>query len=165
MNNINATLSAANVQAIKDAFATVTANLPFLVTLSPDERKSLFKAGPDSVSFINNCLSAAQNHTAIFPNSFDTSAFEKDVDLFSQLTELQTLVDSLSSKIDDTRLAVGGESMQQATQVYEYVKTASKTTPGLKPVAEQLGERFQKARPQKDQSKTSPAGTNNPPSP
>ena len=159
MNNINATLTAANVQAIKDAFASVAANLPFLVTLSPDERKSLFKAGPDSVSFINNSLSAAQNHTDIFPNSFDTSAFQKDVDLFSILTELQTLADSLSSKIDDTRLAVGGESMQQATQVYEYVKTAAKTTPGLKPVAEQLGERFQKAKPQKDAAKTNTPGS------
>jgi len=159
MNKINATLTAANVQAIKDAFATVAANLPFLVTLSSDERKALFKAGPDSVSFINNCLSAAQNHKDIFPNSFDTDAFAKGVAAFLILTELQTLAESLSSKIDDTRLAVGGDSMQQSIQVYEYVKTASKTTPGLKPVAEQLGERFQKARPQKDTPKTKTSGS------
>nr|VFK43091.1 MAG: hypothetical protein BECKTC1821E_GA0114239_10235 [Candidatus Kentron sp. TC] len=39
--------------------------------------------------------------------------------------------------------------MQEATQVYNYVKTAAKTTPGLKPVADQLGERFKKAKGKK----------------
>ncbi len=39
--------------------------------------------------------------------------------------------------------------MNAATQVYNYVKAAAKTTPGLKPVADQLGERFQKDGPQK----------------
>jgi hypothetical protein len=35
--------------------------------------------------------------------------------------------------------------MQEAVQVYNYVKTAAKTTPGLKPLADQLGQRFQRA--------------------
>ena len=55
------------------------------------------------------------------------------------------MVAQLASQIDDTRLAVGGEAMQEATQTYNYVKAAAKTTPGLKPVADQLGERFPKA--------------------
>nr|VFK80704.1 MAG: hypothetical protein BECKSD772D_GA0070982_114312 [Candidatus Kentron sp. SD] len=50
---------------------------------------------------------------------------------------------------DDTRLAVGGEAMQEATQVYNYVKTAAKTTPGLKPIADQLGERWKVAKQKK----------------
>nr|VFJ43856.1 MAG: hypothetical protein BECKFW1821A_GA0114235_100549 [Candidatus Kentron sp. FW] len=55
---------------------------------------------------------------------------------------------SVASQIDDTRLAVGGQIMQEATQVYNYVKTAAKTTPGLKPIANQLGERW-KGQPSK----------------
>ena len=51
----------------------------------------------------------------------------------------------MASGIDDTRRAVGGEAMKEAAQVYNYVKTAAATTPGLKPVADQLGQRFQKA--------------------
>jgi hypothetical protein len=46
--------------------------------------------------------------------------------------------------------------MQQAIQVYNYVKTAAKTTPGLKPVADQLGERFQKASKPKAIPKPTP---------
>lgn len=47
---------------------------------------------------------------------------------------------------DDTLLAVGSEAMNAATEVYGYVKIVARETPGLKPVASQLGERFQKAK-------------------
>src|SRR5437016_1512669 len=142
--NIDATISAADGQAIKDAFAAIRAKLPFLVNLTVDERKSTFKAGPNSLSFVQNAVTTAEGYPKIFPESFDTQGFRRDVDLFGLLTELSTMAESLFSQIDDTRLAVGGEAMQQGSQVYKFVKTAADTTPGLKPIAEQLGERFQR---------------------
>jgi len=143
--NISATVADADVQAIKSAIATIQQKLPFLVNLTPDERKSIFKTGPNSLSFVQNALQAAQNNPDIFPKSFDVAEFSSDVDLFAVLTDLGTSVEQLASEIDDTRLAVGGEAMKEATQVYNYVKTAATTTPGLKPIADQLGQRFQKA--------------------
>ncbi|WP_089727491.1 hypothetical protein [Candidatus Thiosymbion oneisti] len=147
--NIDASLSPAEVKAIKDAFETVLKKLPFLVNLTPDERRIIFKTGADSVSFVQNALSAAQTYPDILPAGFSTKGFKQDVDLFTILTELGTLAESVASEIDDTRLAVGGEAMREATQIYDYVKAATKTTPGLKPVAEQLGERFKKAHGKK----------------
>jgi hypothetical protein len=144
--NISTAISPADVQAVKTSFAAILEKLPFLVNLTTNERKVLVKAGPDSMSFIQNASTAAQNNATIFPASFNRADFQKDVDLLVALTELCTLANSLASRLDDTRLAVGSEAMQQATQVYKYVQTAAKTTPGLKPVAEQLGERFQKSR-------------------
>jgi len=143
--DIDASVSAADLQAIKDAFAAVLTKLPFLVNLTADERKAIFKTGPDRLSFVKNAATAAQGNPDIFPASFGVAAFQKDVDLFEALTELGTLCDSVASQIDDTRLAVGGEAMQEAIQVYNYVKEAAKTTPCLKPLADQLGEQFQKA--------------------
>nr|VFJ70438.1 MAG: hypothetical protein BECKFM1743A_GA0114220_105486 [Candidatus Kentron sp. FM]VFJ70818.1 MAG: hypothetical protein BECKFM1743C_GA0114222_105736 [Candidatus Kentron sp. FM]VFK18737.1 MAG: hypothetical protein BECKFM1743B_GA0114221_105696 [Candidatus Kentron sp. FM] len=87
-------------------------------------------------------MSAAQDHPDILPSSFKTDQFQRDMELFTVLTELSTLAESVMSQIDDTRLALGSEAMRQSTQIYEYVKTAAKTTPGLKPVADQLGERW-----------------------
>lgn len=143
--NIDATLSETDLEAIKAAFATILEKLPFLVSLTADERKGIFKTGPDSVSFVNNALTAVQNQPAVFPESFDTEGFQHDVDLFTALTELATLALSIASQIDDTRLAVGGETMRAGRQVYNYIKAAAETTPGLKPIADQLGERFQRA--------------------
>jgi hypothetical protein len=143
--NIDATLSTADLQAVKDAFATIRAKLPFLVNLTADERKSTFKAGPNSLSFVQNTLSAAEGYSQIIPPSFDVPAFKRDVELFALLTELTILAESLFSQIDDTRLAVGGEAMQQGSQVYKLAQAAEDTVPGLKPVVAQLAERFQRA--------------------
>ena len=151
--NIDATLTAADLQAVKDAFKLILQKLPFLVNLTAEERKTIFKTGPDSLSFVTNALTAAQDNPTILPVSFSTPAFQRDVDLFTVLTELVTLANSVASQIDDTRLAVGGEAMQQANQVYTYIKAAAKMTPGLKPVASQLGERFQRASKQKKLAK------------
>jgi len=143
--NISATVADAYAQAVKDAVALIQQKLPFLINLTTDERKGTFKTGPNSLSFVQNALQAAQNNPDIFPKSFDVAEFGSDVNLFAVLTELNTLVAQLASELDDTRLAVGGEAMKEATQVYNYVKTAAANTPGLKPVADQLGQRFQKA--------------------
>jgi citrate lyase synthetase len=148
--NINVTISPTDVQAVKDSLTAILEKLPFLVNLTAKERKGLVKTGPDSLSFVQNASSAAQNNATIFPASFNKTDFQKDVDLLATLTEIGTLASSIASRIDDTRLAVGSEAMQQATQVYNYVKTAAKNTPGLKPLAEQLGERFQKSSKPKE---------------
>jgi hypothetical protein len=154
--NIDASLSAADLQAINDAFAAVLQKLPFLVNLTVDERRSTLKTGPDRVSFVKNANTAAQSHPEIFPASFSKEGFKKDVDLFEVLTELSTRAASVLSQIDDTRMAVGGEAMQEAIQVYNYVTEAAKTMPGLKPVADQLGEQFKKAGKPKEPAKPNP---------
>ncbi len=143
--NIDASLSAADLQDIKDAFGVVLSKLPFLVSLSNDERKSIVKTGPGSLSFVTKALSAAKENPAIFPGSFDAAAFGRDCDLFATLTELNTIANQIAEQIDDTRMAVGGEAMRQAMQTYDYVKTGAKTNPGLKTVADELGERFKKS--------------------
>lgn len=142
--NIDASVSAADLQAIRDAFATIKQKLPFLVSLTVEERKGTFKAGPGSLAFVQNALAAAQNFSQILPPSFDVAGFQRDVDLFAVLTELNTDSESLNSQIDDTRLAVGGEAMKEASQVYKLAQASADTVPGLKPVVEQLGERFQR---------------------
>ena len=140
---ITATVAPADVTAIKAAIATIQQKLPFLITLTDAERKSLPKAGSNSLSFVEHAQTAADNNPTILPGSFNAANFDSHVDLFATLTDINTSIAQLASSVDDTRMAVGSEAMNEARQVYEYVKSAAKTTPGLKPVADQLGERFQ----------------------
>jgi hypothetical protein len=151
--NIDAEVSASDLQKIKDAFAAILEKLPFLVSLTGAERRATFKAGPDSLSFLMNAATAVRDNPDIFPPSFDREGFLKDVALFAQLTELGAQADSITSRIDDTRVAVGGEAMQGGSLVYKYVTTAAKTTAGLKPLAEQLGDRFKKLGKKKEPPK------------
>jgi hypothetical protein len=52
--NITASLSPADIQEIKAALQTIQDKLPFLVTLSPDERRKMLKMGDKSLAFVNN---------------------------------------------------------------------------------------------------------------
>ncbi|BAT56061.1 hypothetical protein NOS3756_50610 [Nostoc sp. NIES-3756] len=140
--NITASLSAEDVKEIKAAMATIQAKLPFLVTLSVEERRKLFKMGDKSLAFVNNSLTAAQSNRDILPASFDVEEFVRDYQLATTLTEVLIGLRQLTEQVDDTLLAVGSEAMGSSLTVYDYVKTAAKKTPGLKTLAVQLGERF-----------------------
>ncbi|MFN6478689.1 hypothetical protein [Nostoc sp. DedQUE07] len=149
--NIAATLSPQDIQEIKAALQTVQRKMPFLITLSTEERRKLVKMGDKSLAFVNNSVTAAQSNREILPASFDVEELIRDYQLASALTELLISVQQLAEQVDDTLMAVGSEAMTSSLTVYDYVKTASKKTPGLKTVAEQLGERFKaiKGRPTK----------------
>ncbi|MEH2039333.1 hypothetical protein [Nostoc sp.] len=147
--NITASLSPEDIQEIKPAFATIQAKMPFLVTLSVEERRKLFS--DKSLAFVNTSLTAAQSNRDILPASFDVDEFVRDYQLVATLTELLIKLQQLTEQVDDTLMAVGSEAMGSSLTVYDYVKTAAKKTPGLKTIAEQLGERFKaiKSKPAK----------------
>ena len=140
--NISATLSSADVQAIRDAIAIIRSKLLFLVNLTDAERQKLFKMKDKSIPFVQDALSGAQDHPEILPTTFNVAEFSKDVLLAVALHEVLALLQSLTSSVDDTLMAVGSEAMAEARQVYEYVKVAAKTTPGLKPLLDRLAARF-----------------------
>ena len=140
--NISATLPQADVDAIKASIATINSKLPFLISLSNDERRALMKMGPKSINFVQDSLRVAQNNPSILANGFNLSELEKDVALVIPLIELSILLDQLNEKINDTYLATGSKAMRGSLAVYQYAKTASKLQPGLKTVVEALGQRF-----------------------
>lgn len=144
--NITASVSEADIQQIKAALATIEEKLPFLITLTAEERRKLFKMGDKSLAFVNNSLNAAQSNPDILPASFDLDEFLRDYQLATTLTDILFRLQQLTEKVDDTRMAVSSEAMSSSLTVYNYVKAAAKITPGLKIIAEQLGDRFKAIR-------------------
>ncbi len=145
-NTLNANVSPADMQAIRDAVALIRSKLPFLIALTPEERRNRFKMGDKSLAFVQDALMAAQNNPTILPASFSTPDFQNDVQLAAQLSEIDILLQQLASEVDDTLLETGSEAMEGGLNLYSYVKVAAKTEPGLRPVDEQLGARFKRAK-------------------
>ncbi len=144
--NINASISPEDIQEIKAALQTIQKKLPFLITLTTEERRKLVKMGDKSLAFVNNSVTAAQSNRDILPASFGVEELVRDYQLTTALTEILTSMRQLTEQVDDTLLAVGSDAMSSSLTVYDYVKTAAKKTPGLKTIAEQLGERFKAIR-------------------
>ena len=160
-NDINTTLSDADRQAIKQAIALIQQKMPFLITLSTDDRKRLYKMGDKRLAFVQNSLSAAQSNPNILPASFDLQGFSNDYQLAADLSELLMLLTQLTEQVDDTLLAVGSEAMSSSLTVYDYIKTAAKKTPGLKAISEQLGNLFKALRSKSAKSAATPALSSN----
>ncbi|MCP6760036.1 MAG: hypothetical protein NHB32_15080 [Fischerella sp. CENA71] len=144
--NITASVSPEDIQQIKAALQTIQQKLPFLITLSTEERRKLVKMGDKSLAFVSNSVTAAQSNPNILPSSFDVEEFVRDYQLAIILNELLISMQQITEQVDDTLLAVGSEAMTSSLTVYDYVKTAAKNTPGLKTLSEQLGERFKAIR-------------------
>lgn len=140
--NISASISDTDLQAIKDAIQLIGNKMPFLIALSVDEKRNLFKLGSKSTDFVNNCNQVAENYPNILPANFDKVELAKDSKLFTQLSELQLLLNTLNEKLNDTSIVIGNEAMKASLTVYDYVKTAAKSEAGMKTVVEQLQQRF-----------------------
>lgn len=143
--NLSVDLTQAEKDAIIAKFNEVKALLPFLVNLTPSERKKLFKMGPDSVSYVQLCLQVAQQHPEILPSSFDVGEFTKDVSLNSELNEINIVSNPIAEGIGDTMMQAGIECMRQSNTIYELVKTAAKRDSNFDTIKQQLAERYNRA--------------------
>lgn len=85
--NITGSLSAQDIQEIKAALQKVQQKLPFLVTLSTEERRKLIKMGDKSLAFVSNSVTAAQSNREILPATFDVEELVRDYQLATALTE------------------------------------------------------------------------------
>lgn len=72
---IAGTLSPEDIQEIKAALQIIEQKMPFLIALTAQERRKLFKMGDKSLAFVNNSVNAAQSNPEIFPASFDIDEF------------------------------------------------------------------------------------------
>lgn len=116
-HNISADLSTEDLSDIKAALATIQQKLPFLINLTADERRRIYKMGDKSLAFVSNSLTAAQNNPEILPASFDTAELARDYQLATALSELHLNLRQITEQVDDTLLAVGSEAMTSSLSV------------------------------------------------
>lgn len=140
-NRIDASLSAADRTAILAALDTVRQKLPFLVDLSPDERRGLPRFGDKSVAFVRRAAEVARQDDSFLPRRFDLPAFEKDVALYDALDAVALALTRLAEHVDDTRALVGAEAYSAALDVYRSLKADGRGG-ALDEVADELGKRF-----------------------
>jgi hypothetical protein len=139
-NLVSATLTAADAQAVSDAIASIIAKLPFLIDLSPLEKRRLFKMGDGSRSFVEKALIAAQANPQVLPPAFDVAEYARDWALWGQLGPIATQLTQLGELVDDTLVALGADLMNAGLTAYGHLSHAS--VGGLEEIKADLGQRF-----------------------
>ena len=101
-NEIDLTLTPAQLQAIDDALTALENALQDLVILTPDEKNAHVKAPEDSRAWMNNLLARAEQNLAHLPRDFDPALVHTDLNLIDALIPRQLRVERLKDRLDST---------------------------------------------------------------
>lgn len=146
-NRVSATLSNADQQDVLSALNTMRQKMPFLIDLTPGERRTMLRMGDASRAFVSQALEIALQNQDILPRSFDVEEMRKDVELLAALAPIMAALAQLNELVDDTFMEVGGEAYAAALAVYQYARAAGKGA-ALDSALDTLGQRFaRKTRP------------------
>lgn len=150
-NRISAALPSAAVDRILAAIALIEAELPFLITLSPEESRGLRNLGFDGVAYAQAGLDAVQASVDFTRRGFDLAEYEKDLALLAQLRRVRARLAPLTQKLEDTYRLTGADVMVTADDIYEDLRKDNGETEAVQVPRQQMRKRygFRKAKPGK----------------
>lgn len=149
-NRIDAVLSATDRDKILDSISQIRALLPFLINLTPEERRELPRMGDKSRAFVLASLNLAEEDDSFLPRSFDKAEMRRDEDLFVSLTVIYTALAILFEKLQDTMLLTGSDLYVAALEIYDAAKRkGGSDSGGLDQLLDALGQRFARRRTKK----------------
>ena len=125
-NKISASLTAQDMTDIMAAFATIKAKLPFLINLSPEEKRRMPNISTERGGMVDTFTSEMDLHADLIPTFVDMPELAKDKALFTQLDTLKACANEICEGINDTHQAVGSDMYLAYLSFYNNVKQAAK---------------------------------------
>lgn len=126
---------------------TLTVLKPYLIALSPNERRSIPKMSDKTQPFVDKCIAYCDSSPQFVPPYLNVDALKTDMQVYTSLIPLFRMVKQLSNGLDDTIMQAGAECYTNALTLYNSVKQAGRNDiPGAKGIAEDLSKRFAKSR-------------------
>jgi hypothetical protein len=142
-NRISAVMSDDDVSIVQAALTSIRGALPFLVTLSVQERRELPKMGPKSIGFDEKCTTYIANRPEFVPGFVELAELQKDRTLRAQLLRFAAELETLASSVDDTLQLVSSEVWMADLAYYQTVKEAAhRGRAGAQDVYNDLSARF-----------------------
>ena len=141
-NKISAVFSDADKNDVVSKINAAKALMPFLISLTVDERKRLKGIGNKNLAYVQKCLEGAIAFPDELKKNFDVREFQKDVTLFNNLLGAQIVCQALAEMIDDSMKAAGIDAMGSASEVYDSLKSSAKSNANVKMIVAEIGERF-----------------------
>lgn len=143
-NWVSLNISEKDLQEIKNAIQVLQNKLnPHLVGLTTEERKELPKMGDKSVVFVTKSAEYANQNAALVPQYVNMEELRKDIAAIEVLRQLQTPIEQLISRIDDTAMIAGSEAYRATLAFYNAIKGAAKAgVPNAQLIYDDLSQRF-----------------------
>ncbi len=142
--------------SMKEAINTLT---PYVVALTPAQRRKLAKSGNKTFSFIDKAMKYAQQNVDLLPGFVTAEEMKQNMDNYSVLLSLLQTATQLSSSLNDTTMQASSDSYSLSLDYYNSAKQgAKKNIPNAKDIYKDLSARF----PGRKKRKPSPVKQNEP---
>jgi hypothetical protein len=156
-NLIEAYLTTENENTVIQKVTEISALLPFLIGLPPDERRAAPKMGDASVPFVERALMYSKDQSSENPHYIETASLQRDYFLYQQIGRIKGILEPLMRKVNDSHMLLGAQSYQTSRLYYKYLGAEVKAgVPGAEAMYADLGERF---KGQGRKKKTKPTDT------
>ena len=143
---VSAEFSAEDLTVLNTSLTAMKGKLPFLLSLSAQEKKSLFKVEENYKPFIQLAFQAVDAHPEIMPQVFNTAEFKKDYNLFYSLEPVRIQLNELAVALDDTVTAAGSDTLIASLEIYNSVKDNAAKVPGLQAIYDEMKQYFPRKR-------------------
>jgi hypothetical protein len=126
-NNVPISITEADLTAINTSIQTLqTKLLPYLATLSADERMGLPKMGDKTVSFVQKSLEYCQKNPDLVPPYIDVAGLSANTQTCEQIRTMFQPLLQITDSLWDTLILTGSEAYSESLKFYNSVKLASK---------------------------------------
>ncbi len=142
---VSLTFSQDQLSAIDAAITQLETLLAELVSLTPDERRSLRRMGTMSEPFCRQTLVVMQQNPQVIPASVNLAGGVEDLATLDALAPRLDRLQRLAERGDDTESALGSDLMSLASEGYALLKVAGKSQ-GLDGLRKELSVRFRRKR-------------------
>lgn len=122
---------------------TRTLMQPYLVPLTPAQRKNMLRMGDKTAAFVQKATNYAANNPSFVPAFVDMAALRLDVEAMSRLAPLHQSAQQLAIDLDSTLMAASGDAFGQTLGIFGNVKLLAKNNhPGAQVAYDDMGVRF-----------------------
>lgn len=124
-NRVSAAIAPADKTAVMEAIQTIRTKLPFLVNLTPAERKELPKLGDKTLAFDEKCAGYMAANPSLVPGFVSAAELTKDRTLRTDLHDIARELGQLLEGVEDTLMLASSEAYMADLSFYQSVRQAA----------------------------------------
>lgn len=125
-NRISATLPDEDIAGILEAIKSIQERLPFLVSLTAQQRKELPKMKDKSAAFDGKCAGYMVSNPELVPGFVEVAEVEKDRALRDRILKFLPQLQALGELVDSTLMVVNSEIWMADLAYYQSAREAAR---------------------------------------
>ncbi|GAA3918371.1 hypothetical protein [Hymenobacter algoricola] len=143
-NEFQAAIPAPVLAQVQESLNAIkTALAPYLISLTPEERKTMLRMADKTVAFVQKTTEYATNTPTLVPPFVALSELKADVAGLTALMPLHQQLEQLSLDVESTTMVAGSEAYASSLTIYTNIKyLAHNKQPGAQAAFEDLRQRF-----------------------